>query len=123
MILEGTVKSGMGEAKYWMEKAEKILENKLKMKMYHGTLNVTLKDDYKIQDERNIIKGSEYGGTQNLYIDKCVVFEDKAFIIRTEKNESGNGDHPLNIVEIISNINFREKYNLKDGDKVEIKID
>ena len=35
---------------------------------------------------------------------------------------SENRDHPLNLLEIISDINFREKYNLKDEEEIEVKI-
>lgn len=64
----------------------------------------------------------QYGGTQVVIIQDCEVFGNKSFIVRTDKNESGKGDHPLTIIEIVSDINFREKYNLKDEDEIEIII-
>lgn len=68
------------------------------------------------------LKQEEYGGTEIVIIQSCEVFNNKAFIVRTAKNESGKGDHPLTIIEIVSDINFREKYNIKDGDEIEIII-
>lgn len=44
------------------------------------------------------------------------------YILRTEKNNKEGGDHPLNIIEIVADINFRETYNLKDNDEIEIDI-
>ena len=38
-------------------------------------------------------------------------------------NNRKNGDHPLNIIEIVTDINMREKYGLKDNDEVSIYID
>ena len=64
----------------------------------------------------------EYGGTQEVYIKDCSVLGQKAYILRTDKNSKPNGDHPLNLLEIVSDVNFREKYNLKDNDIVEIEI-
>ena len=64
----------------------------------------------------------EYGGTFNVFVKECEIFNHKGYILRTEKNNTKNGDHPLNIIEIVSDINFRKTYNLKDGDEVEVKI-
>ena len=38
------------------------------------------------------------------------------------KNLKEESDYERNIIEIVSNINFREKYNLKDGDLVKIQV-
>ena len=32
------------------------------------------------------------------------------------------GPHPLNLLEIVSDVNFRKEYNLKDGDEIKIEI-
>ena len=53
---------------------------------------------------------------------ECQILGHKSYIVRTEKNMSKNSDHPLNLIEIISDINFREKYNLKDGDEIDVCI-
>ena len=90
--------------------------------MFNGTLNVELDEDYILKDYSDIMYKHEYGGTQEIYIKQCEVLGNKSYIIRTDKNASENRDHPLNLLEIISNVNFREKYNLKDGDKIEIII-
>lgn len=109
-----------GEASYWMEKAEEALYKKTGKKMFHGTLNVELKRDYIFEGNIDIMHKEEYGGTQEIYIKKCKVLGHDSYILRTDKNMSKGGSHPLNLLEIISEINFRKKYNLKDGDKVEI---
>ena len=38
------------------------------------------------------------------------------------ENAKKIGDHDTDIVEIVSDINFREKYNLKDNDFISIEI-
>lgn len=123
MILKGKVKSGFREASFWMKKAEKAFYDKTGIKMFHGTLNIELDSEYILKDNIKIIHKEEYGGVQEVYIQECKIFGNKSYIIRTERNMTKNGDHPLNLLEIISNVNFRKTYNLKDGDEVEIEID
>lgn len=57
-----------------------------------------------------------------MYMEECEILGHKSYILRTDKNMSENRDHPLNLIEIISDVNFREKYNLKDGDEIKISI-
>jgi CTP-dependent riboflavin kinase len=63
---------------------------------------------------------SEYGGTQEVLVKECKVLGNKSYMIRTKANENEKGTQPINIIEIVSDVNFREKYNLKDRDKIEI---
>ena len=123
MVLKGKVKSGLGNASYWMKKAELAFEKKLGARLFNGTLNIELEKEYILQGNLSILKKEEYGGTQDVYIKECKVLGHKSYIIRTEKNSTKKGDHPLNILEIISDINFREKYKLKDDSIINIYIE
>lgn len=122
MVLIGTLKSGLGEASFWMKKAEKAFKKKIGLKLFHGTLNIELEKEYILRGKIDVLHKEEYGGTQEVYIQECEVLGNKSFILRTDKNMSKNRDHPLNLLEIVSEVNFREKYNLKDGDEIKIKI-
>ncbi len=122
MILEGKVKAGLGEAAFWVKKIENIFCNTYNIKLFSGTLNLELKEEYKINEPDLIIEAKEYGGTEKLFIKKCIVYNRQAYIIRTEKNQSSCGDHSLNIIEVVSDIKFREKYNLLDDQKIKIEI-
>jgi len=122
MILEGKVKTGIGEAAFWVKKAEASFEKKTGMKLFHGTLNLELKKPYKLGEDSMILNKEEYGGIYEVLIKKCKVKGHDSYIVRTEKNESGEGDHELNVIEIVSDISFREKYNLKDDDIVLVEI-
>lgn len=95
---------------------------KQEQECFHGTLNIELDKDYKLEGNIQILHKEEYGGTQEVYIKECSILGDKSYIVRTDKNISENRDHPLNLIEVISNINFREKYNLKDGDEIHVLI-
>ena len=122
MKLEAKVKSGLGEGSFWVKKIEEIFLKKENIKLFHGTLNLELENDLNIEKPDFTIEKEEYGGTEKLFVKKCTVLNQKAYIIRTEKNSKENGDHPLNVIEILSNINFREKYSLKDEDKVAVEV-
>ena len=90
--------------------------------MFNGTLNIELDKDFILEGKMDIMSKDEYGGTQNIFIKECNILGHKSYIIRTDKNVSENRDHPLNILEIISDVNFRKEYNLKDGDEIKILI-
>ena len=58
-----------------------------------------------------------------MYQCKDVKYQAKSgYIVRPEKNNVLGGDHPLNLIEIVSDVSLRKENNLKDGDKVKIKI-
>ena len=105
-----------------MKKAEEAFEKKIGLKMFNGTLNIELDKDFILEGKMDIMSKDEYGGTQNIFIKECNILGHKSYIIRTDKNVSENRDHPLNILEIISDVNFRKEYNLKDGDEIKILI-
>ena len=105
-----------------MKKAEEAFEKKIGLKMFNGTLNIELNKDFILKGKMDIMSKDEYGGTQNIFIKECNILGHKSYIIRTDKNISENRDHPLNILEIISDVNFRKEYNLKDGDEIKILI-
>lgn len=122
MILQGQVVSGLGEASIWVKKIKKVFQEKMEMELFEGTLNVDL--NYKYSLGKDVIKfaPNEYGGTQEVLVKECRVLGNRAYILRTNANEKEEGTQPINIIEIVSNVNFREQYNLKDGDKIEIKM-
>lgn len=122
MILQGKVTSGIGEASFWVAKIKDIFKEKTNMELYLGTLNIKLKEKYEIKDNYILIHKEEYGGTQELYVQPCKVLGHSAYIIRTENNASGKGDHPLDLIEILSDINFRKTYKLKDNDLIKVEV-
>ena len=104
MILEGKVKKGLGNANFWIKKIENIFYSKTGIKLFHGTLNIELETPYELENYW-IIGKDEYGGKQ------------KAYIVRSEKTA-----HKSNVIEIVSDVNFRKNFNLKDEDYISVKI-
>ncbi len=119
--LEGKVKSGLGDAAFWINKAKRIFQEKYNMDLYPGTLNIELKEDFILDDKEKLLP-HEYGGEYDVLVQKCYILGDIAYILRPKKNNSLGGDHSLKIIEIVSDKYMRGEHNLKDGDTVTIEI-
>lgn len=115
MILTGKVKKGLGNANFWIKKVEEIFYTKTGMKLFYGTLNIELEKPYELENYW-IIGEEEYGGTQKVYVQECKILGQKAYIVRSEKTA-----HKSNILEIVSDIKFREVFDLKDEDIIKIE--
>ena len=122
MILTGKVKSGMNNLSYWMEKLHELYTAKTGMSLYPGSLNIELEQPFALPDGAMRLEKEEYGGTVSLSMFPCEIFGRKAFILRTDKNATGYGDHPPNIIEVITDVKLRDEYNLSDGDIVEVYV-
>ena len=116
MVLKGKVKTGLGNAKIWVKKIEDIFLKEKGIKLFHGTLNVELEQEYELE-KCWIIQSKEYGGEQDVYVEECKLLGIKGYIVRSEKTA-----HKSNIIEIVSSFNLRKTFNLKDDDEIEIKV-
>lgn len=122
MILIGKIKKGFGEGNFWVKKAEKEFLKKTGMKMFYGTLNVELEKDFILDGNLKVLHKEEYGGTQDVYLKECEVLGHKSYILRTNNHKQEKKEHSLNIIEIVSDVNFKEKYCLKNGSIIEILV-
>jgi len=111
----------MGNFSYWIDKLQEHYFRKTGMRLFPGTLNVELIEPYTLPDDAIRLEGEEYGGTVSVNMVPCSIFGMKAFILRTDANEQGRGHHPRTIVEIATEVKLRDRFNLKDGDIVEIE--
>ena len=123
MILKGKVKSGMNDLSQRMEQLESYYTKKTGMKLFPGSLNIELEEEFIIDTNNAIrLEKEEYGGTVSVSILPCSIFNRTAFIIRTDKNNEGMGHHPRNIIEVATDIKLRDAFNLVDGDTVEVEV-
>jgi len=123
-VLRGKVESGIGDFGRWIEKLHALYERKTGMKLYPGTLNIRLSEPYTVPAGSVRLEASEYGGSVNVSIVPCWVFERRAFILRTDSDESGEGGrHPCTVVEIASDVKLRDEYHLVDGDEVFVEVE
>ncbi|MFI5357747.1 MAG: DUF120 domain-containing protein [Opitutales bacterium] len=120
--LIGKVGSGKGDFAQWIAKFGDIYERKTGMRLFPGTLNVHLKEEYRLPSQCLRLEGAEYGGSVSVNLVPCAIFKRRAFILRTDANEAGRGDHPRHVIEIATDIKLRDAFNLIDGSEVAIEI-
>ena len=121
-LLRGRVRRGRGDFGRWLTKLQEHYRAKTGMSLFPGTLNVELPEPYSLPTQRIRLEGHEYGGTVSVSMVPCRILGLPAFILRTDRNESGAGDHPRTIVEVAADANLRETFGLEDGDLVEIEV-
>ena len=121
-VLRGQVTTGLGNFAEWLEKLSDHYERKTGMRLFPGTLNVSLAEPYSTSSAPIRLEAEEYGGRVSVNIVPCIIFGRRAFLLRTEQNENGTGDHSPHIIEIATDIKLRDAYGLRDGDWVEVVI-
>jgi len=121
-VLRGQVTTGIGDFAQWIEKLSDHYERKTGMRLFPGTLNVSLAEPYSTSSAPIRLEAEEYGGRVSVNIVPCTIFGRRAFLLRTERNENGTGDHSPHIIEIATDIKLRDAYGLRDGDWVEVVI-
>jgi len=128
LVLRGVVFTGFGEGKYYMSQPSyvKSFKKTLGFVPYPGTLNVRI--DPNDVEKLDLIRGSfpkiitgfkEKGrsfGDVLCYSVKLFDSDEKAAIIVPRRTHYGK-----NIAEVVSDINIRGKFNLKDGDEIIIR--
>ncbi|MEM3699284.1 MAG: DUF120 domain-containing protein [Candidatus Bathyarchaeia archaeon] len=122
---EGKIFSGSGEAaKFislpWVK--EQIAE-KLCFTPYNGTLNIRL-DENSVALKRHILNNAKAikilpseGFCQGTLLKAVFMGKMECAIVVPEVD-----GYPEDVVEIIAPINLRKRFQLKDGDKVKVKI-
>jgi riboflavin kinase len=123
MKLIGKVGRGRGDFAQWIALLGDHYERKTGMRLFPGTLNVHLDAEYCLPAQRIRLEGAEYGGNVSVNLVPCTIFGRRAFILRTDANEEGKGDHSRQVVEIATDIKLRDKYHLVDGSVVTIEVE
>lgn len=121
-VLQGSVVSGRGDFSYWMEKLSALYEQKTGVVLYPGTLNLELDHPWRVPADPIRLEGHEYGGDVCVSIVPCEVLGVNAFILRTDKNDSGAGHHPRSIIEVAAEVRLRDEFKLSNGDLVEVRV-
>ena len=121
-VLRGIVRSGLGDCGRWIARLQEEYRAKTGMTLYPGTLNLELSEAFSVPEGALRLEGQEYGGTVSISIVECRVFGRRAFILRTDANELGTGDHPRTIIEIATDVKLRDEHELSDGDLVDVVL-
>lgn len=121
--LVGHVESGIGDFAQWIETLHDHYQRKTGLDLFPGTLNLRLDRPYRLPPNPIRLEAHEYGGTVSINLVPCEVFDRPAFILRTDANEHGDGDHPWEVIEIATDIKLRDVFNLEDGDTVSVEVE
>jgi len=123
--IEGIIKNGIGEGKYYMslEGYKKQFKEKLGFSPYPGTLNI-ISNKEKASFVLSKTKPVEIRGfkTKDRTYGSLICYNAKI------KNISGaviipeRGTHPKEIIEIIAPVYLRSKLHLKEGGKLKVSI-
>jgi riboflavin kinase len=122
IVLRGRVVSGVGSFAYWIGQLQDHYQRKTGMRLYPGTLNLQLDLEYSLPEKVIRLEASEYGGRVSVSIVPCSIQGKKAFLLRTDANENGTGDHPKTIIEVATDVKLRDLFQLQDGDYLEVAI-
>lgn len=120
--LIGKVGSGQGDFAQWIAKLGDHYERKTGLRLFPGTLNVHLASEWRVPAGCLRLEAAEYSGRIGVNLVPCTVFGRRAFILRTDANEAGQGDHPRHVVEIATDLKLRDAFNLVDGSVVVIEL-
>ena len=90
------------------------------MRLEPGSLNVVLHEPWVMREAEVRLEAAEVGVGIGLV--PCRLNDFDCWIIRTDKNDSGSGDHPLTVVEIVASRHLRSELSLEDGDEVSIHL-
>ena len=111
--LTGRVRSGKGEHAHWMKVYADVYRAETGSDPFPGTLNIELQEAWHMPPTAR-----RFDAGVTILLTPCKVGAIDAFIIRTENNEQGVGDHPPTVVEVISDTPLRDALNLQDGNQV-----
>jgi len=123
-VLEGIVVAGLGEGAFFMslDHYKKEIKEKLGFDAFPGTLNIeTDKENIDSLKKLNPIiisgfkKGDKTFGGVNCYNTKIDDIDGAIIVPHINK-------HKEDIIEFISSVHVKSKLNIKDGDKVKIKL-
>ena len=101
---------------------------KTEMELVKGSLNIDLGNEISFKNPT--FDKYKFAGTPDgryVYLIPCVVsmndFKRGAYLQRIENVENNDPDyHPRNIIEILSDVNFCEKWSLKNDDEITVEL-
>jgi len=122
-VLSGRVESGVGDLARWMIQYADLYEERTGVRLFPGSLNIVLNQQYRLPLNPIRLEPHEYGGRVGMNIVPCKIMGVAAFILRTDRNEAGLGDHDRNVIEIAAAVRLRDALGLTDGEVVDVEVD
>jgi len=123
ITVKGRVFKGLGHGEKFTELpwAKRQIKGKLGFEPYPGTLNLSLPPNIEAIKLLNMFRGwkiqPEKGYFPGRFYKAFIMQKVYGAVVRPEAPE-----YPDHIIELVAPICLREKFDLKDGDEVEVKI-
>ncbi len=123
ITLKGKVFSGVGEGRMFTDLswAKKQFQDKMGFQPRSGTLNIRLSGGIEKMKLLKSFKGVEIEPPEGFFGGRCF----KALIMGEVNGAVVIPDvsrYPSNVLEVIAPINLREKFNLNDGDEIDLEV-
>lgn len=119
-VLTGRVASGIGDLAHWMSDYADVFEARTGLRLHPGSLNVVLDEPWIAEDASIRLEPPEYGVSMSIV--PCEIEGVSGFIVRTDKNNAGEGDHAPNVIEVAAPVHLRSALGVSDGDEVEVVV-
>jgi riboflavin kinase len=128
VIIKGELISGMGEGKYYISQEGYIRQFKKKLGFipYPGTLNIKLEHEHDLKI-REMLENCPHIQVEGFNNENRTFGAVKCYPVLIEGIRGAiltplRTHHPLNVIEIIAPLYLRDKLDLKDGDKITVKV-
>jgi riboflavin kinase, archaea type len=119
-VLRGRVTSGVGDLANRMLDYSDLYARKTGIRLYPGSLNIVVKEPWHVGNGSIRVEPPECPVAFSIV--PCAIGGVDAFIVRTDKNDRGEGDHPPTVVEIVAAVRLRDALRVEDGDEVEVVV-
>ena len=119
-VLRGRVASGVGDLSHWMIEYADLYERETGMRLHPGSLNVVLPEPWVVENAPLRLEPPDIAIGMNIV--PCEIAGTAGFILRTDKNNAGLGDHDPRVIEIAAPVHLRSALGVDDGDEVEVIV-
>lgn len=116
----GIIFSGLGVAGILIQQNAEVYKQKCGFDLYPGTLNITLSENFVFPEKVIFIDAKEIKFAYmklDIYLIPATFRHDNVIIMVPDPSF-----YDKNVIEVMATENLKEKYNLKDGDEVEIQL-
>ena len=127
-LLVGKVQGGFGDASHWLKLFNAAYSEKLGMPVFPDSLNIALDRafdwfDARYEAHRIWFGREEYGGERDILLLPCelVSLDRRRAFLWTPTTAARDRRDPW-VVEVVSDVNLRDQFGLRDGDVVEIEV-
>lgn len=120
LVVHGRVASGRGDLAQWMTRYAVAYERGTGVRLHPGSLNVVLEQPWVMGEPAVRLPASEVGVGIGLV--PCRLGGLPCWVLRTDRNDAGQGHHPLTVVEVVAATHLRTELELADGDEVVLAL-